>query len=798
MSEYSLIGQRLPRIDSAAKVTGEAVFTADLFLPRMMHLKVVRSPHAHARILNIDVSRAKKVPGVIDIVTGKDTSGVKWGVFAYTRDQELIPTERVRYVGDEVAAVAAESPEAAEEAVRLIDVDYEILPAVFDLDAALAEGAPQLHEDYPGNLNVHVPILVGDLEAEFKKCKVIREDTFTATEESYFMAEPLAIVANADSQGHVETWFPNAAPHQKAKALSNALGLPMNKIHVRKVAQGGAFGGRSDVFPGEFITCLMAYRNKRPAKLVYSREENTIATRQAHGMRVHIRTGVDSNGLVLARDITAHMDGGAYSSTGPIATSVPFLCHEQTYKMTAVRYNGFRVYTNKPIRGMYRCHGRAWATGIDTQLDKLAEELGKDPVEVRLLNSREPNEYTPTKSLVQSCGLRECITQATAKAGWADKFGKMPKWRGIGLGTNSVQTGFPLGIRGGSQAFIKFNEDGGVTVNSGAVDNGQGNDMMLVTIVAEQLGLKIEDVELISADTQMTANDPGAYSMQATFTAGNAVRLAAEDARRQLFEVAAEKLEANIDDLVAEKGQIFVKGSPDAGLPIAKVVRLALIQSRPIMGQGHFAPKVDHRREWVKRPEGQLSETFSFGGDRGRGRGRPGDGHGQGLERGRRPGLRLRPQPDDRRGPVRGQRGHGRPGRHAHRGAQIFRGPRPQPVHAGVQGPPGRGHAADHADHRRDPGPDRALRGQGSGHVHRHVRRPGLCRGGHQRHRGVVQGLPPHPGPGLEGHPGQRGGRGGPGLKEQKADSDRGGRVHVLLSRSAPETPDRRNYSCVH
>jgi len=613
MKNLSLIGKRLPRVDSWAKVTGEALYAADLKLPRMLTCKVLRSPHPHARILKIDLDRARRVPGVVDIVTGRDTAGVKWGVFAYTRDQELLPTERVRYVGDEVAAVAAENEEAALEALELIQVDYEVLPAVFDPLSAMAEGAPLLHEGFEKNINVHVPIHVGDVDRGLAESHLVREDTFTSQEESYFMSEPLAVAANCDSAGNVEAWFPNAAPHQKAKALSNALGIPLNKIHVRKIAQGGAFGGRSDVFPGEFITALLALRNRRPVKLVYTREENSIATRQGHSMIVTIKTGVDLEGRVLARDVTAYMDGGAYSSTGPIATSVPFLCHEQTYKLPNVRYNGFRVYTNKPVRGMIRVHGRAWAAGVDTQLDRIAEELGKDPLEVRLLNAREPGEYTPTKSFVQSCGLKECIRKAAEKAGWKDKYGKLPKWRGIGLGTNSVQTGFPLGIRGGSQAFIKFNEDGGATVISGAVDNGQGNDMMLVTVAAEELGLPLTSIELISADTQVTANDPGAYSMVTTFAAGNAVKLAAEDARRQLFEVAAEALEANIDDLVAQGGLIFVKGSPDLGLPLPKVVRMALLQQRPIMGRGHFAPKVDHSREWVKKPEGQLSETFSFG-----------------------------------------------------------------------------------------------------------------------------------------------------------------------------------------
>ena len=330
-------------------------------------------------------------------------------------------------------------------------------------------------------------------------------------------------------------------------------------------------------------------------------------------MHTIIKTGMDQKGNVLAREITCYMDGGAYSSTGPIATSVPFLCREQAYKHPSVRFNGYRVYTNKPIGGMYRVHGRAFASGVDLQMDMMAEELGLDPLEVRLINSRETGETTPTGSKVQSCGMKECIEAAAEASGWDGKFNKLPKYRGIGLGTNSVQTGFPLGIRGGSAAIIKFNEDGGATLISGVVDNGQGNDNMLVQIAAEVLGMDPCNIQLISADTELTPNDPGAYSMQATFTGGNAVLLAAEDARAQLFEVAADKLDAAEADLVAADGHIYVTGSPEHALPLAKVIRLALIKGQNIIGRGSFAPKVDHRREWKDNPQGQLSETFSFG-----------------------------------------------------------------------------------------------------------------------------------------------------------------------------------------
>jgi 4-hydroxybenzoyl-CoA reductase subunit alpha len=286
---------------------------------------------------------------------------------------------------------------------------------------------------------------------------------------------------------------------------------------------------------------------------------------------------------------------------------------EQAYHLKNVRYNGYRVFTNKPIRGMIRMHGRSFACGVDLQLDKLGEELGIDPVTMRLRNARKPGEYTSTGSYVASCGLTECIEKAASKSRWKEKYGKLGPWRGIGIGINSVQTGFPLGIRGGSQAFIKFNEDGGVTLISGVVDNGQGNDNMLVQIVAEELGLQMEDITLITADTEVTPNDPGSYSMVTTFAGGNAARLAAVDARNKLFEIAAKAMEANIDDLRLKDRKIFVEGSPDKYFTLQKVVRMGLIQGKPVSGEGHYAPKVDHRREWVANPSGQLSEAFSFG-----------------------------------------------------------------------------------------------------------------------------------------------------------------------------------------
>lgn len=613
MADYAFIGKGQRRIDTPAKATGKALFSADLALPRMLCGKVLRSPYAHARILNIDTSKAEALPGVKAVVTNRDYSGEKWGVFRYTQDQPFLPVDKVRYIGEEVAAVAAVDEDTALEALELINVEYEVLPAVYTVEDATKPSAPIIHEDHPGNINVHVKIDVGDVEKGFRESYLVREDTFTAPEESYFQAEPYAVVASFDESGNLEIWMPNAGPHLKSKPLANVLRMSLNKVAVRKITIGGAYGGRSEISPADVICALLAKKAQRPVKIAYTREENTVCTRQAHSMAASIKTGVDRDGRVVARDITCYMDGGAYSSTGPIAVSVPFLCMEQAYRMDNVRYNGYRVYTNKPIRGMFRTHGRAFACGVDLQLDMLGAELGLDPIEMRLRNARQQGDYTSTKSYVASCGMAETILKAAEASGFREKFGKLPPFHGIGIGCNSVQTGFPMGIRGGSQAFIKFNEDGGITVISGVVDNGQGNEHMLVQIAAEELGLYPEDVQLVNADTEVTPTDPGSYSMCETFVGGNAVRLAAVDAKNKLFVLAARALEAKPEELIARDRKIMVEGDPERCMPIARAVRMGLSKGHAISGQGEYWPNVDPKREWVDNPSGQLSAAFSFG-----------------------------------------------------------------------------------------------------------------------------------------------------------------------------------------
>jgi 4-hydroxybenzoyl-CoA reductase alpha subunit len=613
MVEHKLVGHSVTRIDSLAKATGQARYTADLTLPRMLYAKVLRSPHAHARILNIDTSRAERLRGVKAVVTGADAAGVKWGVFRYTRDQQLLTQDKVRYIGEDVAAVAAEDEDTAMEALELIDVEYEILPAVFDPLEAIQEGAPQIHDHAENNVNIHVPIEVGDVDRAFGEAHYVREDRFVDSEYTYCQTEPYAVLANYDSGGNLEIWTPNASPHTKAKALSNLLEKPLTQVKVRRVYSGGAFGGRSDIFPGEFIAALLAMKAGRPVKMVYTREESLTSVRQVHSMVVDLKTGVTKDGCFLANEIKVIMDGGAYSSTGPIATSVPFLVWEETYRLPNLRFNGYRVYTNKPVRGMYRCHGRSFLGGLGMQLDMIAEELGIDPAEMRLRNALKTGETQATGSKIISCGLSEALETVAERSGWKEKRGKLPYGKGIGMGANGMMVGFPMGIRGGSSAIIKFNEDGGATVISGVVDNGQGNESMVVQIAADVLGLKMEEINLVSADSEVTPLDQGSYSQAATFVSGNAARAAAVDAREQILDIASDMLDALPEELELRDGQVVVKERPERNVWLGKVIRKALLDDNPVVGRGSYMPKVDQRREWVSNPRGQHAGTFSFG-----------------------------------------------------------------------------------------------------------------------------------------------------------------------------------------
>jgi CO/xanthine dehydrogenase Mo-binding subunit len=611
-NDMNIVGKRVVRSDSLAKVTGEARYTADIKLPNMLVGKVLRSPYPHARIVRIDLTRALKVPGVKAAVSGFDAYGIKWGVFRYTQDHAMLPTDKVRYIGEDVAAVAAIDEETALEAISYIKVDYEPLSAVFDPIESMKESAPQIHNEYKNNINIHVHIDVGEVDKAMEKAFIVREDTFKAAGEAYAMMEPYAVVASYKN-GFLDLWMPNAGPHVRAKALSNLLKMPLNKVRVRHINSGGAFGGRSEVAPADLVASLLSIKAGRPVKLVLSREENATSSRQIHDIIATIKTGMKKDGTIVAKDYQVIYNGGAYSSTGPIATSIPFYVYEECYRFPNVRYNGYRVFTNKGIRGMYGCHGRAFLAGNEAQMDLMAKELGMDPAEIRLKNGLTAGETTATKSKITSCGLRETIETASERTDFKKRWAKKSRFKGIGMGCIAIMCGFPMGFRSGSSCYVKINDDGQVTIVTGLVDNGQGNESMVIQVASEVLGVPMGDINLVCADTEVTNLDPGSYSQAAAFVGANAVKVACENARKRIVAIAAEKLGIAETDIGLKDRMAYCVKEPDKKMPISWVVREAFFRGDPIVATGSFFPNIDFEREWISRPWGQMAGTFSFG-----------------------------------------------------------------------------------------------------------------------------------------------------------------------------------------
>ncbi|MFQ5827362.1 MAG: xanthine dehydrogenase family protein molybdopterin-binding subunit, partial [Dehalococcoidia bacterium] len=355
MAEYKIVGKRVPRTDSVAKATGAARFTADIALPRMLHGKILRSPHPHARILNIDTSRAERLPGVRAVVTAGDTLKRKYGLFANTRDQHFLAVDKVRYVGDEVAAVAAIDEDTAEEALELIRVEYEVLPAVFDPLEAMEEGAPQLHDHVERNIGWAIELSEGNPEEAFGQCDHVAQDRFFSQKISHVPMEPYGALASYEL-GQLHIWAPNMAPFTKRKGLSNMLGLPVPRVRIHHVSIGGAFGSRSDTFPMEFSAALLSMKSGRPVMVQCTQEETLAATRMMHGAIMDVKLGFKRDGTLWAGYIKFILDGGAYLSSGVMATNAGGHHHLSTYRTPNFRYEGLRVYTNKTTCNMHRNH----------------------------------------------------------------------------------------------------------------------------------------------------------------------------------------------------------------------------------------------------------------------------------------------------------------------------------------------------------------------------------------------------------------------------------------------------------
>jgi 4-hydroxybenzoyl-CoA reductase alpha subunit len=595
MSEFRIIGQSRKKTDALSKATGAAKYADDLSLPRMAYAKLLRSVHPHARIRSIDVSRALALPGVFTVITGRDLP-THFGVLPNNQDETAMAIDRVRYIGEPVAAVAAVDEATAEHACGLIDVEYEPLKLVLTIEDALASDADKIHSwTRVANAHKTVALEFGDIEAAFARADLVREDTFFYEGSNHVALEQHCCVANYDSDGKLTLWSSTQVPHYLHRALSVVLGIPSSRIRVILPAIGGGFGGKSEPFGFEFATAELSRRIGRPVKLTLTREEVYYTHRGRHPAKMWMKTGVKRDGELTGVAVKMFIDGGAFSSFGIATTYYTGALLPVTYQMPAYKFEGMRVFTNKPPCGPKRGHGAPQPRfGFEIQLDKISEELGIDPIDLRLRNAVEPYSTTVNTLRITSCGLRECIEKVQAASGWKERRANLPPGKGLGAAVSAYLSGTGSTMwhpnLPHSGAYVQLDRGGGVAVFCGSAEIGQGSDNLLAAIVAEELGLNPEDVRVVAGDTGITPIDLGSYSSRVTFMSGNAALQAVRALKAKLFEVASEVLEVPASQLEIGEYQIYDRSDPTNAMAYVDAVVRAEARFGTLGATGSYSP----------------------------------------------------------------------------------------------------------------------------------------------------------------------------------------------------------------
>lgn len=617
MSRYNVINSRLPRVDTPDKASGRGVFIDDMSMPGMIFGALLQSPLAHARILSIDTTRAESLPGVKAVVTAKEAGLVKYGVSPARYDETLFCHDKVRYIGDEIAAVAAIDLETAQKAISLIDVDYEELPAVFTIEEAMAEGAPLLHEDYPGNICAEVHHEFGDVKAAFAQCDLIKTTTFKNKRQDGAFIEPPGCIADYDLVGRLTLHSSTQVPHYVQRTLAMVLGLPAGKVRVVKPYVGGGFGIKASANAQELAACLLSMKTGKPVKMIYSREQVFMLCRARHQFTHTLTTGVKKDGTLMALEHECYLDGGAYSSFGIATIYYAGSLLGGPYRLPNMKYDGYRIYNNKPVCGAQRGHGGVIARAAwEQQLDMIAEELKMEPIELRLKNMMVTGDTTCNDLNMSSLGMKECIEAVKEGSGWDAKKGNLPKGKGIGMACGFFVSGAGYPIYRSETyhgtVLVKLTEDGGtVLVYTASAEIGQVSDTTFAMIVAEALGVPLEYVRIASGDTDMGV-DLGAYSSRQTLMTGHAAKEAAENVKQKVLEVLSEELNVSVEDMNIENGLIVFgkdgidfselreryicehKGwtdNPETGpLTFKEASRIAFLAKGSIVGTGKYRP----------------------------------------------------------------------------------------------------------------------------------------------------------------------------------------------------------------
>lgn len=622
--DYNVLGKRLPRKDAVEKVTGAAKYAADYSMPNMLWCKILRSPHVHARILNIDTSRAERLPGVKAIVTGKDFNGWKWGWMPETRDESPLAVDKVRFHYEGVAAVAAIDEETAEAACELIKVDYEELPAVFDPEEAMKEGAPVVQDYRPNNMSVQYNWDFGDVEQAFADSYIVREDRFETGKVVTGFLEPPATVAYWDPSGSITVWAAKQSPYFHFRHLAACFKLPLSKVRVIQPFIGGGFGGtKNDSVAADFCSVLLSKKTGRPVKFMYTQQEVLNTCRRRHNMIIYNKMGMSKDGLLTAVQSRVIANGGAHTAIGPLTMYLAGFATGLPYKLPNYKYDGYRVFTNNPVSAAMRGHGTTHTRfACEVQMEMMAEQLGIDPVEIRMRNAidnpkRGEIYRTINDVTLKTCGIKEAIQIAAEDRLWAEK-NKEPKQVGsLSYGVGMSGTSYLGGARQrGHQscgAIVRVLEDGTVNLLTGATDCGQGSDTVLCMIAAEELGVKYEDVQIKRVDTAYTPVDAGSYGSRVTALAGQATKLAALDAKKQLLEAGAKAWKVKPEDIKIKNSAVFLKDNPEKQISFAKLAQIASYEGSGavIIGKAYSSYGIEPLDFETGRGSGGISYSFT-------------------------------------------------------------------------------------------------------------------------------------------------------------------------------------------
>ena len=610
---HTVLGTNMPRMGGVERVVGKGIYGIDLNLPDALHGGVLRSEHAHARIVRIDTDAAKALPGVRAVVTAADAPDVRYGR-SYI-DRYILARDRVRYMGDPVAAVAADSPALVREALKKIQVVYEPLPVVVDPEAAMEPSAPTIHEDMPLPKNLpegadvknvcgYALVDMGDAEKAMAEADLVVEEAYETRMIHPQYLEPRIAAARPEEDGRITVWANAQAPFPVRTEVASLLGLPLNRVRVISTDIGGGFGGKGSGVTSsaglEPVCALLALAAGQPVMIVLDKAEETVSTTIRSGARMWIKSGVMKDGTLVARQGKVVYDAGGYSGFGNQAGGRCTQMVGGWYRVPNVRMEGYTVYTNKQVCGPVRGPGGPQAAfALESHMDSIAAKLGMDPIEFRLKNAPEAGDAIVGVPKLRDSSLGETLRIAAEKIGWGKV--ELKENQGIGFATGAWIEG--AGPGGG--AVVKVNEDGSATVHIGKVDYGTAARFGIPMIVAEELGIPTDDVTVLNVDTDASPWDAGTVGSRSMLVSGNAVKLAAEDARNQLLRMAASQLEASPEDLEVRDRQIRVKGTPSRSVPLASVATAAHNEIGDVIGRGYFdskASQADERARGSSQP----------------------------------------------------------------------------------------------------------------------------------------------------------------------------------------------------